>query len=260
MLANRPVFVRFVGVTGGGWASLLCPALAAAQASPFLTGATALQSNILAWLTPVAVILVMALGAMAMANRIVENCGNTFILRCSASEGGGTSRFASVLIGQRQVRRTSVSRSVRDTEWFGSSTINSHLSIEPAVMDSEIEQIPDLCGYLKLASRTDWIRVRMAEPKSLSADIPEAPAFVPAPVELKAIATSNAPEASAIPPEHETSAVKPKRRSRAKPAAAAPMDGDVIAPKRASRSRRVNGAQPPASSRQPSDNARGFEP
>lgn len=46
------------------------PTLALAQASPFLTGATALESNILAWLTPVAVILVMVLGAMAMANRI----------------------------------------------------------------------------------------------------------------------------------------------------------------------------------------------
>jgi type IV secretion system protein VirB2 len=46
------------------------PQLALAQASPFLTGATALQSNILAWLTPIAVILVMVLGAMAMANRI----------------------------------------------------------------------------------------------------------------------------------------------------------------------------------------------
>jgi type IV secretion system protein VirB2 len=46
------------------------PDLALAQASPFLTGATALQTNILAWLTPVAVILVMVLGAMAMANRI----------------------------------------------------------------------------------------------------------------------------------------------------------------------------------------------
>ncbi len=46
------------------------PRLALAQASPFLTGATALESNILAWLTPIAVILVMALGAMAMANRI----------------------------------------------------------------------------------------------------------------------------------------------------------------------------------------------
>jgi type IV secretion system protein VirB2 len=47
------------------------PQLALAQTtSPFMTGATALESNILAWLTPIAIILVMVLGAMAMANRI----------------------------------------------------------------------------------------------------------------------------------------------------------------------------------------------
>ena len=46
------------------------PAMAFAQASPFMTGATALQTNVLAWLTPIAVILIMVLGAMAMANRI----------------------------------------------------------------------------------------------------------------------------------------------------------------------------------------------
>jgi type IV secretion system protein VirB2 len=55
---------------GAAVASVLVPIIASAQASPFLTGATALQSNILAWLTPVAVILVMVLGAMAMANRM----------------------------------------------------------------------------------------------------------------------------------------------------------------------------------------------
>ena len=46
------------------------PGLALAQASPFMTGATALQTNILAWLTPIAIILVMVLGAMAMAARM----------------------------------------------------------------------------------------------------------------------------------------------------------------------------------------------
>jgi type IV secretion system protein VirB2 len=46
------------------------PRVACAQASPFLTGVTALQANILAWLTPIAVILVMVLGGMAMANRM----------------------------------------------------------------------------------------------------------------------------------------------------------------------------------------------
>jgi type IV secretion system protein VirB2 len=46
------------------------PELAMAQASPFMTGASSLQTNILAWLTPVAIILVMVLGGMAMANRM----------------------------------------------------------------------------------------------------------------------------------------------------------------------------------------------
>jgi type IV secretion system protein VirB2 len=46
------------------------PELAFAQASPFLTGANALQTNILAWLTPIAIILIMVLGGMAMANRM----------------------------------------------------------------------------------------------------------------------------------------------------------------------------------------------
>jgi type IV secretion system protein VirB2 len=50
--------------------ALTLPTVVAAQGSPFLTGAVALQNNILAWLTPIAVILVMALGAMAMANRM----------------------------------------------------------------------------------------------------------------------------------------------------------------------------------------------
>ena len=51
-------------------ALVLVPAVSWAQESPFLTGATALQTNILAWMTPVAIILVMILGAMAMANRM----------------------------------------------------------------------------------------------------------------------------------------------------------------------------------------------
>lgn len=51
--------------------AMICsPDLAMAQASPFLSGATSLQANILAWLTPVAIILVMVLGGLAMANRM----------------------------------------------------------------------------------------------------------------------------------------------------------------------------------------------
>jgi type IV secretion system protein VirB2 len=51
-------------------ATIALPELGLAQASPFLTGANSLQTNILAWLTPVAIILIMVLGGMAMANRM----------------------------------------------------------------------------------------------------------------------------------------------------------------------------------------------
>jgi len=46
------------------------PPMVCAQASPFLTGVTSLQENLLEWLTPIAIILIMVLGGMAMANRI----------------------------------------------------------------------------------------------------------------------------------------------------------------------------------------------
>jgi type IV secretory pathway TraG/TraD family ATPase VirD4 len=39
----------------------------------------------------------------AEAQTIVENCDNTLILRCSASEKAGTAEFALRLIGQREV-------------------------------------------------------------------------------------------------------------------------------------------------------------
>src|SRR3974377_674633 len=55
------------------WAAPI--AAAQAQNSPFMTGATALQTNILAWLTPIAIILLMVLGALAMANCIAWRCG-----------------------------------------------------------------------------------------------------------------------------------------------------------------------------------------
>lgn len=95
------------------------------------------------------------------AHTIVENCGNTLLLRCSASEGGGTARFASNLIGDREVLRTSTSTSRRYGEWVGSKTRSQHIAVETAVMPSEIEQLPDLDGYLKFASDMSWRRVRL---------------------------------------------------------------------------------------------------
>jgi len=78
LLADRSR-VRVEGnrwVKWAAWAALACalasvvPELALAGASPFTTGATAANTNILAILTPIAVIAVMALGAAAWFNKI----------------------------------------------------------------------------------------------------------------------------------------------------------------------------------------------
>jgi type IV secretory pathway TraG/TraD family ATPase VirD4 len=95
------------------------------------------------------------------AHTIVENCGNTLVLRCSASEGGGTARFASQLIGDREVVHTAISRSRRATELWGSVTHSEHLSVEAAVLPSQVEQLADLTGFLKFASSPEWQRVRL---------------------------------------------------------------------------------------------------
>jgi type IV secretory pathway TraG/TraD family ATPase VirD4 len=99
------------------------------------------------------------------AQTIVENCGNTLVLRCSGSENGGTSQFASRLIGEREVIRRQTSRG-RDRESFfaargsrRSTNISEQHVTESAVMASELEQLPDFSGYLKTASRREWLRV-----------------------------------------------------------------------------------------------------
>ena len=119
--------------------ALTLPAVAAAQASPFLTGATALQNNIL-------------------------------ILRCSGSEQGGTSQFASRLIGEREVIRRHTSRG-RDRDGLfsfrgtrRSTQVSEQQVIESAVLSSELEQLPDLSGYLKTASSRGWMRIGLRLP------------------------------------------------------------------------------------------------
>ena len=70
MKKNLPRTHRACLARAGLLAGLLPGVVFAQATSPFLTGATALQTNILAWLTPIAIILIMVLGAMAMANRM----------------------------------------------------------------------------------------------------------------------------------------------------------------------------------------------
>ncbi|HEX3913945.1 MAG TPA: type IV secretion system DNA-binding domain-containing protein [Steroidobacteraceae bacterium] len=96
---------------------------------------------------------------------LVENCSNTLILRCSGSENGGTSQFASRLIGEREVVRRQVSQGKDRGAVFSSrggrrsrNITHQHVT-ETAVMASELEQLPDLCGYLKRASSRSWLKV-----------------------------------------------------------------------------------------------------
>jgi type IV secretory pathway TraG/TraD family ATPase VirD4 len=99
---------------------------------------------------------------------IIENCGNTLVLRCSGSESGGTSQFASRLIGDREiVRRQTTRGSDREATFSArgmrrSKNISDNHVIEPAIMPSQIEQLPDLSGYLKLASARAWRRVEFS--------------------------------------------------------------------------------------------------
>jgi type IV secretory pathway TraG/TraD family ATPase VirD4 len=105
---------------------------------------------------------VSALYGRGYAQTLVENCGNTLILRCSASEGGGTALFASQLIGQREVLRRHVSRTdARDgtsvlARRRRSTTESDQVIIGPAVLSAEIEQRAD---YAKTASVSSWYRV-----------------------------------------------------------------------------------------------------
>jgi type IV secretory pathway TraG/TraD family ATPase VirD4 len=101
------------------------------------------------------------------AQTIVENCGNSLILRCSSSENGGTARFASKLIGEREVIRPTISRTRRSgffTDPHHSVSRGEQHVTEVAVLPAEIEQLPDLSGYLKFASSAAWLRVNLQQP------------------------------------------------------------------------------------------------
>jgi Type IV secretion-system coupling protein DNA-binding domain len=87
------------------------------------------------------------------------------ILRCSASENGGTAHFASKLIGECEVTREQTTK----RRGGGYMIASDHRSISTsihhvtgsAVLPSEIEQLPDLQGFLEFASPPEWRRVQL---------------------------------------------------------------------------------------------------
>jgi len=74
---------------------------------------------------------------------IVENCGNTLILRCSASEVGNRP----VCLATHRRARSDAHygfQKPKAVELLGSVTHSEHLSVESAVLPSQVEQLPDL--------------------------------------------------------------------------------------------------------------------
>jgi type IV secretory pathway TraG/TraD family ATPase VirD4 len=113
----------------------------------------------------------------ADASTIVENCDNKLILRCGASEGGGTARLASQMIGEREVERDETTTSRTQGRNASTSTSQSVRAYrEPAVMDSEIMRLAACNGYLKVATKPDWMQVKF-EPVEFPARVQ---AYVPA--------------------------------------------------------------------------------
>ncbi len=96
------------------------------------------------------------------AGAVIENASNTLILRCSDSgeRSGGTAQFASALIGQREVLRSTSSTSETQgsslqhglriapgTSRSKVSGTNTAPAVESAVLPAQIEGLENLKGY-----------------------------------------------------------------------------------------------------------------
>jgi type IV secretory pathway TraG/TraD family ATPase VirD4 len=97
------------------------------------------------------------------AQTIIENCGNLLLLRAGTSEDGGTAKLASELIGGREVERDDVSRSrTRGRFTTRSTSMQTKRSVEDVALASEIMQLENLEGFVKRATRPEWVRVRFS--------------------------------------------------------------------------------------------------
>jgi Type IV secretion-system coupling protein DNA-binding domain len=76
----------------------------------------------------------------------------------------GFSGFASKLIGEREAMREQTTKGRGGGIIFASDhrfvTTSTHHVTESAVLPSEMDQLPDLQGFLKFASQPEWRRVK----------------------------------------------------------------------------------------------------
>jgi hypothetical protein len=113
----------------------------------------------------------------ADANTIIENCGNKLYLRCESSERGGTAQFVSEQIGEREIERVKTTNSEsnnQDGNSTSTSTSTEHRT-EKAVLPSQIMQLADRTGYLKLANVPSWMYVEFDYTPFKAAAVPFMP-------------------------------------------------------------------------------------
>ena len=95
------------------------------------------------------------------ARTIIENCGTKLILRCEMSEGGGTAKFASDIIGECEVERKEVTHSQSMGGRLSQSTSNqSRNYVRKTVLPSEISLLQPFHGYLRLGDEQSWRRIK----------------------------------------------------------------------------------------------------
>ncbi len=104
----------------------------------------------------------------AGAQAIVENCGNTLILRCSGSENGGTSQYASATDRRPRTATQATPRAVATLPAACSQAADAVRYRLPSSRSSNRQywprrsnSLPDLTGYLKTASSPIWHVVRI---------------------------------------------------------------------------------------------------
>jgi hypothetical protein len=102
---------------------------------------------------------VRAIYGDGIAAALVENCGTRLVLRCAGGERNSTAAFASSLIGQQSYYKQSTNQGQHSSGTSSGSSITT--VTEDAVLASQIEQLPDLEGYLKAPSFAPWHTVKV---------------------------------------------------------------------------------------------------
>jgi type IV secretory pathway TraG/TraD family ATPase VirD4 len=108
------------------------------------------------------------------ASQLAENVGNYLFLRMGGQDHGGTATWAAEIIGRRDVWRTSYTQGSTQGNSSGGQTIigSSHSGQssgsstqisrdELTVTPTELGQLPNLTGYVRVADWSGWARVQL---------------------------------------------------------------------------------------------------